>query len=95
MASIAQGLVAGQLATGLNALAPFIAALQGIATNGGQISGLALTVLIGNGGTASITGPAFASPAPLSVQDSAALATQLANMMIALQGEWTNQLTAL
>jgi hypothetical protein len=89
MATIAQGIEAGNLANGLNSLTAFIQALQAAVNAGAQVSGLSIGV------SGSIPSIVFFPPGNLSVSDSAALLNELISLSNGLSSEWTATLASL
>jgi hypothetical protein len=89
MATIPQGILAGQLANGLNALTAFSQALTAAVGAGGQVAQLSFTV------SGQIGPIMFTPPAPLTVADSANLLNEIITLAAALNAEWTAQLAAL
>jgi hypothetical protein len=88
MATIAQGIQAGNLANGLNALAAFVQALQAATIAGQQITQISVTCV-------GLTNIQFYPPSALSVADSATLLNELITLSNALSAEWTAALANL
>jgi hypothetical protein len=89
MATIAQGLLAGNLANGLNLLTAFTQALTAAVAANAQVSQITFQV------TGQLSPIQFNPPGPLTVADSAALLNDIIGLANALNGEWTAQLNAL
>jgi hypothetical protein len=89
MATVAQGITAGNLANGLTGLSQFVQALQAAVAAGVTVQRISIV-------TSDPLAPATFTPAnPLTVADSAALMNALISLAGGLSTEWTNQLTAL
>jgi hypothetical protein len=88
MATIAQGVQAGQLAAGLTALQNFVTGLQAAVAAGNQVAIVSVSL-------ANQTALKFTPPSPLTAADSAALMNELVSLAGGLESEWTTQLTAL
>jgi hypothetical protein len=89
MATITQGILAGNLANGLNLLATFRQQLVATVAAGGQVTQITFMA------TGSLSPIQFNPPAPLTVADSANLLNEIVTLSDALAAEWTAQLNAL
>lgn len=89
MATIAQGITAGNLANGLTSLPAFIQGLQAAVAAGGQLTQMSFNV------TGQIGAMTFNPPGNLSVADTATLLNEIASLCNALAAEWTAQLNAI
>jgi hypothetical protein len=89
MATIPQGILAGNLANGLNLLALFRQQVAAAVAANGQVTQITFMV------TGNLSPIQFNPPAPLTVADSANLLNEIVTLSDALASEWTAQLNAL